>query len=92
MIIICCLTDCVGAIFLAYEPSESNLHRKKPRSFSGERLVDYKLFLHSYFIIGTFYAFTSFLVASIKLQCHGFKFSKFDLSYGSYSNLPNFNN
>lgn len=91
MIIICCLTDCVGAIFLAYEPSESNLLKKKPRSVSGERLVDYKLFLHSYFTIGTFYAFTSFLVAFINLQRHGFKFSVFDLSYGSYSNLPNVN-
>lgn len=89
MIIICCLTDCVGAIFLAYEPGESNLLKKKPRSVSGERLVDYKLFLHSYFTIGTFYAFTSFLVAFINLQRHGFRFSEFDLSYGSYSDLPN---
>lgn len=89
MIIICCLTDCVGAIFLAYEPSESNLLNKKPRSVSGERLVDYKLFLHSYFTVGTYYTFTSFLVAFINLQRHGYKFSDFSLSYGTYETLPN---
>ena len=87
MIMICCVTDCIGAIFLAYEPSESNLLKKKPRSISGERLVDWKLFLHSYFTVGTFYAFTSFLVAFINLQRHGYSFSKFDLSYGSYNDM-----
>lgn len=89
MIIICCVTDCVGAIFIAYEPSESNLLKKKPRSISGERLVDWKLFLHSYFTVGLFYAFTSFLMAFINLERHGFKFSDFDLSYGSYESLLN---
>ncbi|KAG0682900.1 hypothetical protein C6P40_001814 [Pichia californica] len=87
MIIICCITDCIGAVFIAYEPCESNLLKKKPRSISGERLVDWKLFLHSYFTIGTFYAFTSFMVSFINLQRHGFKFSDFNLSYGSYNNL-----
>ncbi|ODV67407.1 hypothetical protein HYPBUDRAFT_152365 [Hyphopichia burtonii NRRL Y-1933] len=90
MIIICCLTDCLGAITLAFEPSEKNLLFKKPRILSKERLVDYRLILHSYFIVGTFYTFTSMLVAFLNFQRHGIPFSKLTLSYGATDNLPNF--
>lgn len=91
MIIICCVTDCANAIILAYEPDEKNLLSKPPRSVSGENLVDYKLLLHSYMTIGTFYAFTSFLLGFIHLQRVGFKFSEFILSYGTYLQLPGVN-
>lgn len=88
MIIICCVTDCAGAIILAYESSERNLLHKKPRSITKEKLVDWKLFLHSYFTIGTYYCFTSFLVAFLNLSRRGYKFSDFSLSYGTYEDLP----
>lgn len=88
MIIICCITDCAGAIILAYEKSERNLLLKKPRSITQEKLVDWKLFLHSYFTIGTYYCFTSFLVGFINLKRHGYKFTDFSLSYGTYEDLP----
>lgn len=88
MIIICCVTDCANAIILAYEPDEKNLLMRPPRSVTKENLVDYKLLLHSYFTIGTYYAFTSFLLGFIHLQRKGFSFSQFTLSYGSYSLLP----
>lgn len=91
MIIICCLTDCLGAITLAFEQGERNLLLKKPRVISKERLADYKLFLHSYFIIGTFYTFTSMLMAFLNFQRHGIKFSQLTLSYGSFSDLPDYN-
>lgn len=87
MIVICCVTDCAGAIILAYEPSERNLLHKKPRCITKEKLVDWKLFLHSYFTIGTYYCFTSFLVAFINLSRKGYKFSDFSLSYGTYEDL-----
>lgn len=90
MIIICCLTDCLGAMTLAYEQGERNLLLKKPRVISKERLVDFNLLLHSYFIIGTFYTFTSMLVAFINFQRHGILFSQLTLSYGSFSDLPNY--
>lgn len=89
MIIICCITDCAGAIILAYESSERNLLQKKPRSVTKEKLVDWKLFLHSYFTIGTYYCFTSFMVAFLNLTRRRYKFSDFSLSYGTYEDLPN---
>lgn len=92
MIIICCVTDCAGAIIIAYEPSEKNLLKKKPRSITKEKLVDWKLFLHSYFTIGTYYCFVSFLLAFLNLTRRGFKFSQFSLSYGTYESLPNVEN
>ena len=91
MIMISCVTDCVAVIFLAYEPSEKNLLKKKPRCISGEKLVDWKLFLHSYLTIGTFFTFTSFLLAFINLQRHGYTFSDFNLSYGKYNELDGVN-
>lgn len=89
MIIICCITDCANAITLAYETNERNLLSKKPRSITKEKLVDWKLLLHSYFIIGTFYSFTSMLLGFINLKRHGYAFSDFSLSYGSYEDLAN---
>lgn len=89
MIIICCITDCANAVTLAYETNERNLLAKKPRSVTHEKLVDWKLLLHSYFIVGTFYTFTSMLLGFLNLQRHGYKFSVFDLSYGTYEDLPN---
>lgn len=85
MIIICCLTDCAGAITLAYEAPERNLLKKKPRSISGERLVNLQLFLHSYFTIGTYYTFTSMLMAFICFQRMGIPFKELTLAYGNYS-------
>ncbi|VVT45720.1 uncharacterized protein SAPINGB_P000857 [Magnusiomyces paraingens] len=84
MIIICCLTDCAGAITIAYESPEKNLLKKKPRSISKERLVDFKLFLHSYFTVGTYYTFASMLVCFIHFQRKGIPFSALTLSYGNF--------
>lgn len=88
MIIICCVTDCSAAIILAFETNERNLLSKKPRSITKEKLVDWKLLLHSYFTIGTFYTFTSMLLGFINLKRKGFAFSHFSMSYGSYEDLP----
>ena len=92
MIIICCLTDCAGSIVLAYEGAESNLLKKKPRVVTGERLVNFKLLFHAYFCLGTFYTFTSFLVAFLNLTRRGLKFDQFSLSFGSYQDIPNVTN
>ncbi|KAI5950947.1 hypothetical protein KGF54_004021 [Candida jiufengensis] len=89
MIIICCLTDCCGSIVIAFEEAESNLLTKKPRILTNERLVDWKLMFHSYICLGTFYTFTSFMVAFLNLTRRGYKFGDFALSFGSYEDLPN---
>lgn len=90
MIIICCVTDCIGAITLSYESSERNLLFKKPRVLTKERLVDAQLFLHSYFVIGTFYTFTSMAMAFLNFQRHGIRFSEMSMKYGSFEDLPHF--
>lgn len=84
MIIICCLTDCAGAITLAYEAPEKNLLEKKPRSITGNRLVNLNLLLHSYFTIGTYYCFVSSLVAFLYFKQKGIPFSVLSLSYGEF--------
>ncbi|KAL6454748.1 ATP1A2 Sodium/potassium-transporting ATPase subunit alpha-2 [Candida maltosa Xu316] len=89
MIIICCLTDCVGSIVLAYESPESNLLKKKPRIVTGERLVNFKLLFHAYICVGTFYTFTSFMVSFLNLTRRGLSFEQFALSFGSYEDIPN---
>ncbi len=84
MIIICCLTDCAGAITLAYEAPEKNLLEKKPRSVTGNRLVNLNLLLHSYFTIGTYYCFVSSLVAFLYFKSKGVPFNVLSLSYGEF--------
>lgn len=84
MIIICCLTDCAGAITLAYEAPEKNLLKKKPRSLTGNRLVNFRLLLHSYFTIGTYYCFVSSLMAFLFFRSKGIPFNVLSLSYGNY--------
>lgn len=91
MIIICCVTDCANAITLAYEGSERNLLTKKPRSVTREKLVDWRLVLHSYITLGTFYSFTSFLLGFLNLKRKGYGFADFRLSYGAYADLPGVN-
>ncbi|CCH42518.1 putative membrane protein [Wickerhamomyces ciferrii] len=84
MIIICCLTDCAGAITLAYESPEKNLLEKKPRSITGNRLVNLNLLLHSYFTVGTYYCFVAFLMSFLYYREKGIPFSVLSLSYGEY--------
>jgi len=86
MIIICCLTDCAGAITLAYESPEKNLLEKKPRSITGNRLVNFKLLLHAYFTIGTYYAFVASLVSFLHFKQNGIPFNVLSLSYGEFPN------
>lgn len=84
MIIICIWTDCIAATCLTYEHPEKNLLNKKPRTVTGERLVDLKLFGHAYLTIGTYYAFTSMLLAFLNFQRRGVPFGDMILKYGNY--------
>lgn len=63
MIIICCLTDCVAAITLAYEKPEADLLTRPPRNPKKDRLVDAKLIFHAYFCVGLYQCFLSFTMA-----------------------------
>lgn len=52
MILICVLTDVFSAIALCYEKPEMGLLTRKPRNVKKDRLVDWKLLFHAYFVLG----------------------------------------
>ncbi|BCS24978.1 cation-translocating P-type ATPase [Aspergillus puulaauensis] len=83
MIIICCLTDCAGAITLAFEKPESDLLLRPPRNPKKDRLVDAKLLGHAYFFIGLYECFMSYAMAFWYMQRKGIPFSAMVLRYGS---------
>lgn len=85
MIIICCLTDCAGAITMAYEAPERDLLKRKPRSISGDRLVNIPLMLHAYFTIGVIECLCSMSMAFWYFQRQGIPFSDLVVKFG---NLP----
>ncbi|OCK75312.1 calcium ATPase [Lepidopterella palustris CBS 459.81] len=82
MIIICCFTDCVAAITLAYEKPEADVLLRPPRNPKKDRLVDTKLISHAYFFIGIIECFLSFTMAFWYMQRKGVPFSALWLKYG----------
>ncbi|KAL5119505.1 hypothetical protein ACEQ8H_002570 [Pleosporales sp. CAS-2024a] len=84
MIIICCLTDCVAAITLAYEKPEADLMLRPPRNIKKDRLVDWKLITHAYFFIGLLECFLSYTMAFWYMQRKGVPFSAMWLKFGEY--------
>ncbi|CDR37574.1 CYFA0S01e12464g1_1 [Cyberlindnera fabianii] len=83
MIIICCLSDCAGAITMAYEAPERNLLTKKPRSVTNARLVDWRLALHSYLMIGTYDTFVAMFLTFLYFKEKGISFSDLSMAFGT---------
>ncbi|KAL4973582.1 hypothetical protein BDW66DRAFT_168478 [Aspergillus desertorum] len=83
MIISCCLTDCVGAIVLAFEKPESDLLLRPPRNPKKDRLVGSKLLGHAYLLIGLYECFLSYVVAFWHMERRGIPFSAMAPKYGS---------
>ncbi|KAL4907192.1 hypothetical protein BDW74DRAFT_148734 [Aspergillus multicolor] len=83
MIIICCLTDCAGAIALAWEKPESDLLLRPPRDPKRDRLVDTRLLGHAYLFIGLYECFLSYFMAFWYMQRNGVPFSAMVLRYGN---------
>ncbi|OJJ42424.1 hypothetical protein ASPZODRAFT_20541 [Penicilliopsis zonata CBS 506.65] len=84
MIIICCLTDCAGAITLAFEKPESDLLLRPPRDPKKDRLVDIKLLGHAYMIVGLYECLLSYVMAFWYMQRRGVPFSAMVLKFGDY--------
>lgn len=91
MIIISCITDCIGSMIISFEGPEKNLLLKKPRCVSGERLVNWKLLVHSYIVFGTFDCFSAMLLAFLNFTRNGVPFNTLN-SYGNYSDPQKINN
>ncbi|PSR80352.1 hypothetical protein BD289DRAFT_490855 [Coniella lustricola] len=85
MIIICCFTDCIAAIVLAYEKPEADLLLRPPRDLKTTKLVNWQLVFHSYAFIGTIEAVLSFSMAYWYLERSGIPFR--DLWFG-FGTLP----
>lgn len=85
MIIICCLSDCGGAMTMAFETPEKDLLTRKPRSISGERLVNLPLIFHAYFFIGIMECLCSMSMAYWYFKRQGILFGDIVLTFG---NLP----
>lgn len=85
MIIICCLTDAVNSMTLAFEKPEADLLSRRPRDTKKDRLADVKLLCHAYFFLGIPETLTSFAMTFWWIQrSAGISFSVFWLSYGDY--------
>jgi sodium/potassium-transporting ATPase subunit alpha len=83
MIIICCFTDCAGAIALSYEMPEADVLLKRPRNTKKDHLVDWKLVLHAYFTIGIIETVCSFAMSFWYLQRQGVPFSTQWFGFGA---------
>ncbi|KAF2856696.1 Na/K ATPase-like protein alpha 1 subunit [Plenodomus tracheiphilus IPT5] len=84
MIIICCLTDCAGAITLAYEKPEADLMLRPPRNPKKDRLVNTRLIFHAYFFIGLLQCFLSFTMAFWYMGRRGVPFTALWFKFGVY--------
>ncbi|KAL3429013.1 hypothetical protein BDV09DRAFT_203411 [Aspergillus tetrazonus] len=84
MIIICCLTDCAGAIALSFEKPESDLLLRPPRNPKKDHLVDTKLLGHAYLFIGLYECSLSYVVVFWHMERRGVSFSAMALKYGSW--------
>jgi sodium/potassium-transporting ATPase subunit alpha len=80
MIIICCFTDCAAATALAYEAPEADVLTRPPRNPRKNHLVDWKLLLQAYGVLGIIESLCSFAMAYWYAQRQGLYFS--DLSFG----------
>jgi sodium/potassium-transporting ATPase subunit alpha len=70
IIIICTLTDCVGASTLVFEKPEANLFSRPPRHRKNDRLANGKLIILAYEFVGVIECVTAMAMAfwSIELD------------------------
>ena len=83
MIVICCLTDCGAATAIAYEKPEADVLLRKPRNPRKDRLVDWKLILHAYGVVGVIESVVSFAMAYWFLERRGVHFSSLWFGFGN---------
>ena len=66
-----CFTDCLAATSLAYESPEADVLLRPPRKIGVDRLVDWKLIVQSYGIVGIFETVASFAMSYWYLERNG---------------------
>jgi sodium/potassium-transporting ATPase subunit alpha len=93
MIIICCLTDCVAAIAIAYESPEADVLLRKPRNTKKDHLVNWQLILFAYGFIGMLETISSFAMSYWYAERMGVPFSSLWFGFGavpSYMSLDQY--
>jgi sodium/potassium-transporting ATPase subunit alpha len=88
MIVICCFTDCVAATMLAYEKPEANVMLRPPRDIHNDRLVDWRLLLQAYGLVGILETTCSFAMSFWYLQRKGLAFGTLWFSFGNIPTPP----
>lgn len=83
MIVICCFTDCAAATVLAYEKPEADVLLRRPRNPRKDKLVDWKLMLHAYGVIGIIQTVCSFSMSYWYLRRNGIPFSSLWFGFGA---------
>lgn len=83
MIIICCFTDCAAATVLVYEAPEADVLTRPPRDLKKDKLVDWKLLLQSYGLIGVLETVSSFAMSYWYLQRNKIPFSGLWFGFGN---------
>ncbi len=86
MIIICAVTDVLPALSLAYEEAEDGLLTRPPRDVKKDRLVDWKLLVHAYLVVGMLECLCAMSMAFWYMQRQGVYFSDLVLAYGAWKN------
>lgn len=84
MIVISMLTDCVAATILVFEKGEGNLLNSPPRQMKKDRIVDWRLLLHGFLVVGAIQCAASMAMAFWYLERKGIPFSILLYSFGTY--------
>ncbi|KIW10599.1 hypothetical protein PV08_11563 [Exophiala spinifera] len=88
MIVICCFTDCVTATMLAYEAPEANVMLRPPRDVHADRLVDWRLLLQAYGLVGILETVSAFAMSYWYLARKGLSFGSLWWAFGNISTPP----
>ncbi|KAL8377456.1 hypothetical protein RB595_008237 [Gaeumannomyces hyphopodioides] len=83
MIIICCFTDSLAATSLAYEKPEADVLLRPPRRVGVDHLVDWKLIVQSYGVVGMMETTASFAMSYWYLERQGISFSRTWFAFGT---------
>ncbi|KAG7529951.1 hypothetical protein FFLO_05307 [Filobasidium floriforme] len=84
MILICVVTDVFAAVALCFEKPEVGLLTRKPRNVKTDRLVDWKLLLHAYGVLGVLESLCAMSMAFWYLERNGVPFKDIVAAYGGF--------
>ncbi|OLL24431.1 Sodium/potassium-transporting ATPase subunit alpha-A [Neolecta irregularis DAH-3] len=84
MIVICCLTDAVGAMTMVFEKPESDLLTRPPRNIHKDRLANKRLLFQAVGFIGLIECTCSMAMAFWYMQRNGVPFGAMWLQFGNY--------